>query len=312
MGPSGRGYGVGVSRRNVALFVLLCACFGFAFVAIKTGLRYADPVFLIAIRMWGAGAILLALLLVTRRELAFPRDDVRSVAVLGVLNSGLVGLFLFLGQEHLSAGLGSILLYTYPLMAAAVGAAFLGERLNLPRVTGLLAGFAGIVLVAGTAIGGSVVGVVYMLSAAAAWAIATVVFKKRLQGRDMLPVAAWSMLTGAAFLQITSAVLEGVPHVEATTGFWLSFLYLAGPGMALPGALWYYLLNQGEATVASAYLFLTPFFGVLFGWLFLSERITWIQVAGGVLIAAGIYLVNRTGREPARQEQRPRTVSRAA
>jgi drug/metabolite transporter (DMT)-like permease len=303
---------VSVSRRNIALFVLLCACFGFAFVAIKTGLRYADPVFLIAIRMWGAGAILVAVLVVTRGQLAFPRDDLAAVGVLGVLNSGLVGLFLFLGQEHLSAGLGSILLYTYPLLAAAAGAALLGERLNAVRVVGLLAGFAGIVLVAGSAIEGSVVGVVYMLSAAASWAVATVVFKKTLQGRDMVPIAAWSMLAGAAFLQVTSAALEGVPHVEPTTGFWLSFLYLAGPGMALPGALWYYLLNQGEATVASAYLFLTPFFGVLFGWLILSERITWPQVAGGVLIAAGIYLVNRTGRERARQDQRSRTAARAA
>jgi drug/metabolite transporter (DMT)-like permease len=294
-----------VSRRNVLLFVLLCAGFGFAFVAIKIGLRYSDPVFLIAIRMWGAGALLVALLIVTRRDPAFPREDLPAVALLGLLNSGLVGLFLFLGQEHLSAGLGSILLYTYPLMAAGAGVAFLGEPLNRARVIGLAAGFAGIVLVAGGALGGSVVGVVYMLSAAATWALATVVFKKALQGRDMVPVAAWSMVVGAAFLQVMSAVLEGVPHVEATKGFWLSFLYLAGPGMALPGALWYYLLNQGEATVASAYLFLTPFFGVLSGWLVLSEHVTWLQAAGGILIAAGIYLVNRTARRD--RDQMPRS-----
>ena len=159
---------------------------------------------------------------------------------------------------------------------------------------------------AGGAAGGSVVGVAYMLSAAASWAIATVVFKKMVQGRDMLVVSAWSMLVGAAFLQVMSAILERVPQVEPTTGFWLSFLYLAGPGMALPGALWYYLLNQGEATVAGAYLFLTPVFGVFFGWLVLSERVTWMQIAGGALVAVGIFFVNRTASRT-EEGQRPRS-----
>src|SRR5439155_24595422 len=100
----------------------------------------------LAIRMWGAGILLMALTLVRRGGLPLPRQDLAGIALLGLLNSGLVGLFLFLGQEHLSAGLGSILLYTYPLMAAVVGTAVLGERLDRFRVGGLLAGFAGIVL----------------------------------------------------------------------------------------------------------------------------------------------------------------------
>ena len=63
--------------------------------------------------------------------------------------------------------------------------------------------------------------------------------------------------------------------------------------------LWYWLLERGEAAVASAYLFMTPVFGVFFGWLLLHEHVTWPQLAGGALVAASIWLVNRTAVAPA-------------
>jgi drug/metabolite transporter (DMT)-like permease len=302
-----------VSRRNVLLFVLLCALFGFAFVTIKTGLRYADPIFLIAIRFWGAGAVLMLVAAVMRRSLRIERSDLPWIVLLGITNSGLVGLFLFLGTDLVSAGLSSILLYTYPLMAAGVAVAFLGEGMTWSRGFGLALGFAGIVLVANGSTSGSVLGVVYLLLAAANWAVGTVILKTKLERRDMLMVSIWSMIFGAALLQVLSALLEGVPNVEPATGFWLSFLYLAIPGMAVPGFLWYYLLDQGEATVASAYLFLTPLFGVFFGWLALDDAVTWVQLAGGALVGAGIYLVNRrTASKRAVERRRQGTASARA
>src|SRR5438552_12571119 len=65
-------------------------------------------------------------------------------------------------------------------------------------------------------------------------------------------------------------------------------------GSAVAGNLWYSLHERWDAAVASAYMFMTPVFGVFFGWVVLSEHVTWTQLAGGALVAASIYLVNRT------------------
>ena len=52
-----------------------------------------------------------------------------------------------LGQREISAALGSILLYTYPLMAAVVSPLFLGERIDRWKIAGIALGFVGILFV---------------------------------------------------------------------------------------------------------------------------------------------------------------------
>jgi drug/metabolite transporter (DMT)-like permease len=288
-----------VNRRDTALFVLLCAIWGFSFVALKTALHHADPIFLGSIRFWVPGALVAGGLAVTGRRVLPRRDEIAGLLLLGLTNTALLQMFLNLGQKRISVSLGSILFYTYPLMAAIASPIFLGERLDRTKVTGLLLGFGGVVLIAGFSAHGSFLGMAYMLIAAAMWAVGTVVFKKIKGTRDVYFMTAWSLLGGAAFLTLFSAAIEGFPRVESTWSFWWSFLYIAIPGMAVAGTLWYYLLDRGEAAVASAYLFLTPVFGVFFGWLVLDDKITGIRMVGGVLVGIAIYLVNRTAQPAA-------------
>jgi drug/metabolite transporter (DMT)-like permease len=58
--------------------------------------------------------------------------------------------------------------------------------------------------------------------------------------------------------------------------------------------LWFHLLTMIGATAASAYHFLMPPLGMLFGWLLLGEHIAWPDLVGILPIALGIYLVTRT------------------
>jgi drug/metabolite transporter (DMT)-like permease len=285
-----------VSRKHLLLFVLLCAIWGFSFVPLKVALRHVDPIFLGSIRYWLPGFLLLGFVKVLRRPVMPARRDLPGLALLGVVNTGFLTLFLNLGQKEISASLGSILLYTYPLMAAIVSPIFLGERMDRWKVTGLAVGFGGIVLVAGFGGHASAGGVAYLLGSAASWAAGTVIFKKVIPGRDVYMVTAWQLLFGAVFLTIVSAAVEGVPHAEFTTQVWLCYLWMTIPGMAVAGTLWYWLLERGDAAVASAYMFMTPVFGVFFGWLVLSDELGWSQLAGGALVALSIYLVNRTAR----------------
>ena len=283
-----------MSRKHVSLFVLLCALWGFSFVALKVALRHVDPIFLASIRFWLPGFLVLAFCAITGRPLVPRRDRWAGVVLLGIVNTGVLAVFLNVGQKEISAALGSILLYTYPLMAAIVSPIFLGERIDRSKAAGIGAGFAGILLVAGFGGHGSPSGVADVLGAAACWAAGTVLFKKMIPGRDVYTVTAWQLIFGSAFLSIVSAAVEGAPHAQFTTQVWLAFIWMTIPGMAFAGTLWYWLLERGEAAVASAYMFMTPVFGVFFGWVVLSEHVSWSQLAGGGLVAVSIYLVNRT------------------
>ncbi|MBV9170770.1 MAG: EamA family transporter, partial [Chloroflexi bacterium] len=57
--------------------------------------------------------------------------------------------------------------------------------------------------------------------------------------------------------------------------------------------LWFWLLSRGAASRVSAYYFLTPIFGLIFGATFLGEQIGPGDLVGLVAVAAGIVLVQR-------------------
>ncbi|HEY7037360.1 MAG TPA: DMT family transporter, partial [Methylomirabilota bacterium] len=57
--------------------------------------------------------------------------------------------------------------------------------------------------------------------------------------------------------------------------------------------IWFWLLQRYPASGLAAFSFWTPLFGVLAGWLVLGERLTGNLGAAAILVAVGIYLVNR-------------------
>ena len=59
--------------------------------------------------------------------------------------------------------------------------------------------------------------------------------------------------------------------------------------------LWFHLLTVSGATTASAYHFLMPPLGMVFGWILLGEHVAWSDLIGVIPVALGIYLVTRTG-----------------
>jgi len=63
-------------------------------------------------------------------------------------------------------------------------------------------------------------------------------------------------------------------------------------GTGLVMVLWVRLLAGYPPTRVSAFMFLTPVFGVFMGSMILSESVTGFMLAGAALVAAGIYLVN--------------------
>jgi drug/metabolite transporter (DMT)-like permease len=63
--------------------------------------------------------------------------------------------------------------------------------------------------------------------------------------------------------------------------------------------IWFHLLDAVGATAASAYHFLMPPLGMLFGWLVLGEHIALTDLAGIVPVAIGIWLVTHSaGQSP--------------
>ena len=272
---------------------LLVLAWGSTFTAIEIGLEDCPPILFGGIRSV-IGGLAMACFAWARTG----RPDLRRTwRVHGVLTWWNVVAFFTLQTLAIMAlpsGLAAVLIYLQPLLVALLAWRLLGESMGALKVAGLLVGFAGILLVSAGAFDGHIrpAGVVYAVLGAVTWAIGTIAFKQRQDLVDPLWAVAVPFVVGGLVLTALGLVAEG-GGITWSGRFVAALAYAAVVGTALAWALWLGLVASGEASRASAYIFVVPVVAVLLGVVLLGETFRAGQVAGSVLVVVGIFLVNR-------------------
>lgn len=106
----------------------------------------------------------------------------------------------------------------------------------------------------------------------------------------MIHMNAWQLLTGAVMLLIFSFILEPSRPIHWSNEAILSLLFNGLFSTALTFVIWFWILNQIEATKASMALMFVPVLGLLFGWLQLHEPVTISILIGAFMICIGIFM----------------------
>lgn len=243
---------------------------------------------------------------------------------LGVINSGLPFVLYALAAHSLPAGYSAILNATTPLMGVLMGALLFGERITLMRLAGVLAGLAGVAVLARAgpvALTQEVLlGMSACLLATACYALAGFLTRQWLGAHDGLDsrVLAFGSQWGAVL-----ALLPGLTwqlwHEPAA---WTSWRHA-------PALVWWALLALGLLCTAFAYLlyfrlladigpvktltvtFLIPVFSLAWAWMLLGEKPAVAQAMGAALIGLALCLVLKPAPESgakagAMESRRPR------
>ena len=103
-------------------------------------------------------------------------------------------------------------------------------------------------------------------------------------------ISALVLAIGWVPLALVSFPQVGEQHFEFGWKVWLGFGYSVIGPLFLTNILWFTAIDRVGASRASLFANLQPFFAVLFALLLLSESLTGLEIAGGVLIFAGIAL----------------------
>ncbi len=278
------------------LYILLWSS---AFIATKVGVSHSPPLTLLSARFLVAGALLA--LLVRARGLTWPNHwrDWVALMLFGFLNSGLYLGFSYEAIRHLSAGMATIISATNPLVLTLVAPRLLGERLSVVRVFGLILGFGGVLFVVGARLDGgtgadSSEGVILAFSGVACLVAATVLYKRRPLPQHPLVVNTVQLGSAGLALIVPAALFEHPTTMRLDGPLLWSFVYLVLVISIAASLLWFLLLERGEASVASAYYFLTPIFGLGLAAVLLGESVGPRDLLGLAAVAAGIVLINRS------------------
>lgn len=283
-------------RRYVVLaFALLVVFWGSSFSVVKVGLEYAPPMLFAGLRTLLGGSVMVVAALVWGGN-PHIRRDWPVFLLLSAFNVVFFIGFQTLAILNLPSGTAAVLVYLQPILVGLLAWLILGEALPAAKVVGLVLGFLGIVAVSVEGLSGSIsaVGVMFGAGSAFFWAMGTVFFK-RFQGRvSAMWAVALPFLIGGVVLTTFSRATERWAEVSLTGSLFASLGYAALIGVALAWLIWFTLVQAGEASRVSAYIFFVPLAGIIIGALFLDERLTASLLIGAALIVFGIYLVNRT------------------
>ncbi|MCX5121763.1 DMT family transporter [Micromonospora sp. NBC_00362] len=268
---------------------------GASFLFIKIGLEGLSPTQVVLARLVFGAAALLAITLFTRQ--ALPREAIvwGHLTVVAILLCVAPFLLFAWAEQHISSGLASIYNATTPLMTMLVALAALpAERPTPARLTGLVAGFGGVLVVLAPwrGLGDSgVLAQAYCLVATACYGLAFVYLRRFISPRGLsaVPLATVQVSIGAVLMMLAAPFIATQPmHLTARVTLSMLALGVLGTGMAY---VWNTAVVAGwGATNASTVTYLTPLIGVALGVVLLDERVSWNQPVGAVIVVLGIVI----------------------
>ena len=286
--------------RAVLTLVVLCGSWGLNQVAIKVGLEGIPPALQMGARS-ALAALLVLLWCALRRRRLFQSDGSLWPGLGAGAMFGAEFLLIFWGLQYTTAARAVIFIYLTPFVVA-VGAYFLlGEALGPRKLVGLACAFLGLVLAFFDKLSlpsqAALFGDGLCLLSAVLWGSTTLLIKGSVLQKIPAEKTLLYQLGVSALLGLVLSALIGervaFDHAIAVLP---AFLYQAVWVAAITYVAWFALIRDYPASLLSSFTFLTPLFGVAFGAILLGEPLSARLIAALLLVAVGIYLVNRPSR----------------
>jgi drug/metabolite transporter (DMT)-like permease len=274
------------------------AIWGGMYVVSKVVLNVIPPFSLVALRLALGIVTLASILLLRRRWTVTPRQFWRIFGV-GTVGYGISLGFQFVGTRLSTAANGALVTSATPAFVVLFAAILLSERITFRSFLALLIATLGVVAVIDPRTAqlspSTFWGNLCLVAAALTWALYSVLIRMVTRSTDVLsttlialagglpvclPLAGWEALT-QTYGRIDLAIVGGI-------------LFLGIISTALAMFLWNNAFALLDAGLASLTFFAQPLVGVLLSALFLQERLSFLFILGGALIAVALLISSRT------------------
>jgi drug/metabolite transporter (DMT)-like permease len=286
--------------RSSGTLMCLASGAGFGAMAVFGKLAYDEgaTVGTLLVVRFALAAALFWLLLLAGGELgqvrALGRRDLSLALGLGAGGYALQAGGYFAALERVDASLLALILYTYPAMVAGAALALGRERLDGRRVAALLLASSGLVLVLAATGTGALdpLGAALGLGAAMTYTVYILV-SERVVARVRPRVLSALVCTGAAASLLVGATLLGEfqPRQLTAAGWgWIACLAVVSTVGAV--SLFFAGLERVGPTAASILSTMEPVVTVLLAFLVFGEVLGPLQLAGGALVVAAVFVLN--------------------
>jgi drug/metabolite transporter (DMT)-like permease len=279
------------------LLIILSIIWGGAFFFGKVAVAELPPFTIVLGRVGIAAIVLNAIVRLTGHRMPRSIKTWGEFMVMGALNNMIPFSLIFWGQIHIASGLAAILNATTPLWTVIL-AHFMtrDERLNTNRLTGVILGICGVVIIIGPdalkGFGSNVLAQLAVIGATISYALAGI-FGKRF--RDIPPIAtATGQLTCSTLMILPIAIWVDKPWLISMPGSQTigSIIALALVCTALAYIIYFRILASSGATNILLVTFLIPISALLLGLIILGERLDFRHFMGMGIIVIGLASID--------------------
>ena len=258
-----------------------------------------NPIFFAGIRSFIAFIFIIIWMKLVDKPIVFNSKYTKISFTAGIIFA-LEFLFLFLALDFTTVSRNSIIYYSMPLwLTILLFFTKSNEKISFLKFLGLILAFIGVVLsVTNFKINlilnsPNLIGDILAFLAALFWALLIIIaknssFSKVSPEMQLL----WMVMVSGPILTIFSLFIEDPIRNFQLIHIWgilfQSIIVVAGGFL-----FWLWLLSKYPASGVASFSFLTPIFTIFFGWLILSEVMTFDFLIAAFLVILGLILINR-------------------
>ena len=286
-----------MSRQAWLLLLALSAIWGASFLFIEIALRAMGPITLVFFRVAIAALTLGIFVFVTKLPVPRERAFWLGTFVMGLLNNAIPFTFIAYGQLTITGGMASIINANTAFFGVIVAAFFLpAERLSWHRLTGVMIGVSGVVIVVGPAellrLDVAQLGQLAVVVATLSYAFASVWGRLRLQGYDGTMTAFGTALCATMILSGVMLFAEGVPNFAITGELIVVAIGLGVIGTAGAYMIYFRILALAGASNLMLVTIIVPIFAVSLDALVLRQWVSVAEMIGFGVIALGLIVMD--------------------
>jgi len=284
------------NRGAIIMLWITAAIWGFAFVAQKAGMEFIGPFTFNGIRFLLGSISLLPLIFWMRYKQKSPDKKSRNIIKGGLL----AGAVLFVGASlqqagmvYSEAGKAGFITGFYVILVPLIGI-FIGQHITKLLWMGALIALAGLYLLT---INGPFVlqkGDFLILLSAFFWAAHVQIINKLVDTHSALPLSAFQFAVCGILSLITGFYIESITLDTILLAIW-PLLYGGLMSVGIAYTMQVVAQQHVHPAYASIILSFETVFAVLGGWLLLNEMLSLRNLAGCLLMLAGILIVQIWG-----------------
>jgi drug/metabolite transporter (DMT)-like permease len=271
---------------------------GISFIATKEALNELRPLTIVFMRLVFGAGFLMVVAVKRKRSFAIKPRDIIGIIILAVIASLHLGVQVA-GLQFTTASNTGWIIGISPVFMALLGWIFFKEKLKIMQTLGILIAFSGLLLLVSrgdfTNIGLIAnKGDLMVLVSAFTWAVYSFVGKKvTLNYPPVMTILYlfFAMMLILSPFTINSESIDAVIKLSITGWFSVLFLGIFCSGLAY--VFWAEAMKEMHSSKVGAFLYLEPFVTVFAAWILLNENITFLMMLSGIIILAGVVLVNR-------------------